>query len=158
MTEGPGDEGRTPRPGQGAGSPPRRLPPGAGVLLGLLALAWVVVPTVLVLGIAWDAVSWAGSLPFAGNTTWHEQAVAHERAVWATVVGAGVPLVGVVLGLVWRRGALVAVSGIAAAAGLAGGFTLLRLVSPSEAPAPVPDNRPPVCQEHSGGDTRCPGG
>ena len=41
---------------------------------------------------------------------------------------------------------------------LGGPLLAIGSVSPEVPDVPVRDDGPPVCQEHSGGDNRCPGG
>ena len=75
-----------------------------------------------------------------------------------TVRGACVAAVGVVLGLWWRRRSVLAVSATAVAVSLVVGLLSYAIAAEDQPDRPEWEDRPRVCQEHSGGDTRCPGG
>jgi hypothetical protein len=130
---------------------PRRARTLGRVALPLLGIGWVIATAWLVLAAFGASLTFFGELP-----TPEEQAATRRLLLAAAVVGTVVPLAGLLLagslrsraGL-WTFGVLLVLGGLLA--GLVG-LSLYR----DRAPAPTP--RPTVCQEHSGGDTRCPGG
>ena len=116
---------------------------GAGLLLTpLLALQSVT-----------DLWTFLGEQPTAAD---HERAQRH--ALLATLVAAGCPAAAWVLGARWQRGAVQVLFGVGAVLGLIGGLLLHGLVSPEQPAAPVREDGPRYCQEHSGGEATCPGG
>jgi hypothetical protein len=122
--------------------------------LVLLWTAWVLVPAGLVVAAMGSLLSFFGELP-----TEAEQADARRLFVLAGVTAAAIPVVGLIVSLRARRQASATAFGCAAALGLlAAGVLAVGTVRP------VPGSAVPVhdlggaCQEHSGGDTRCPGG
>jgi hypothetical protein len=138
---------------------------GGGCLLGgvfaLLVLAWGLGTPVLAYG------AMIASAPFFGEQpTAEELAQTHRLLLGALACGVLVPLAGVALALWSRRKA--AAIGFAAAlvisllAGTAAGLVskdaarMVRdgLLPPTSTSVPGPGG----CQEHSGGDNRCPGG
>jgi hypothetical protein len=132
-----------------AGRPART----SSAALVLIWLAWVLAPPLLVLGGA------VGSAPFFG-----QQPTAAERAqsttlyLVAAALALGLPFAGLVL--TWRTRKVAAACFGAALVVVAVPVALLLGPELGNAgPAgPSPDPGPPVCQEHSGGDNRCPGG
>ena len=120
--------------------------------LVLIWLAWVVVPPLLVFGGAIGAAPFLGEQPTAA-----EQSQATTLFVVAAVLALGLPLLGVVL--TWRtRKAAAACFG---AAVIVVSIPLALLLAPEfrgDGGGSTLDHGPPVCQEHSGGDNRCPGG
>jgi hypothetical protein len=63
-----------------------------------------------------------------------------------------------VFGLWWRRRQALAASCAAVVVALAVGVTTYALAAEDQPDRAEWEDRPRVCQEHSGGDTRCPGG
>ena len=131
------------------GGRPTRTSPAALVLIWL---AWVLVPPLLVFGGA------IGSAPFFG-----EQPTAAERAQTTTLylvavaLALALPLLG--LALTWRtRRVAAACFGAALIVAAVPAGLLLGQEFRGAGGGPAPDSGPPVCQEHSGGDNRCPGG
>ncbi|HET6394713.1 MAG TPA: hypothetical protein VFG13_17940, partial [Blastococcus sp.] len=78
--------------------------------------------------------------------------------VVAAVVALGLPFLGLLL--TWRTRKVAAACFGAALVVVAIPVALLlgRGLGNAGPDGPAPDPGPPVCQEHSGGDTRCPGG
>ena len=97
------------------------------------------------------------SAPFLG-----EQPTAADRSqsaalyLVAAVLTLGLPFVGLLL--TWRTRRVAAACFGVALAVVAIPAALLLGRGDAGLDGPVPDQRPSVCQEHSGGDTRCPGG
>jgi len=120
----------------------------------LLWLAWVLVPAGLVAAALGSLLTFFGELP-----TEAEHAEARRLFVLAAVVAVAIPVVGLILSLRTRR------QGSAAAFLFAGGIALVAAVllvvgMANQQPRSAIPSRDPggVCQEHSGGDNRCPGG
>jgi hypothetical protein len=120
----------------------------------LLWLAWVLVPAVLVVQALGSLLTFFGELPTAA-----EQAEARRLLVIATVVGVAIPVVGLIMSLRARR------QGSAAAFAVAGSLAFIAFVvvvvgtAPAAPRSAIPSRDPGgACQEHSGGDNRCPGG
>jgi hypothetical protein len=134
-------------------APPRRRS-RARFLLPLLAAAWVVAVPVLALEAFGQSVAFFGESPTAA-----ELAATERLLEIAAAVAVGLPLLGLVVALAIRsRGGtwtfvVLLVLGLAFA--LIVGWNV-HLRHRNDPPAPVP--RVTTCQEHSGGDTRCPGG
>ncbi|MBB3677137.1 hypothetical protein [Modestobacter versicolor] len=122
-------------------------------VLVLLTAGWLLGTPVLALGTALDTWHLYGEPPAPA-----EYATAQRHAVLTTAVAAGLP------GLAWwlavrsQRSVAPTVYALAAVLGLVGGLVLYGMVSPDAPDAPVRDDGPRVCQEHSGGDATCPGG
>ncbi|MFW3171825.1 hypothetical protein [Geodermatophilus sp. CPCC 206100] len=122
-------------------------------LLVLLWLAWLLVPPLLLFGAAITAAPFFGETPTAA-----ERAEAQTLTLVALLLVIGVPLLGLVLTWRSRRAAAWAF-----AVALLGALALGAAALPSgwwrSGDVPVQtDGGRPACQEHSGGDTRCPGG
>jgi hypothetical protein len=130
-------------------------------VLGLLGAAWALGTPVLAFAAMFASAPFLGEQPTAAET-----AQSHRMLLGALACGILVPLVGAVLGLGSGRklAAVVfaAALGISLLAAAATGFLSrdsLRtfrdeLLPPTSTSVP----RPVPCQEHSGGDNRCPGG
>jgi len=122
----------------------------------LLVLAWLIVPAYLVFGAAVAGAAWLGEQPSPA-----EQAQA-VRLLWAAAAAAiGFPLIGFVIGMWARRPGLLWAFGVMTALGLVAAAVVLepQLRDAREAWQQQQYSRSPVhCQEHSGGDNRCPGG
>ena len=135
-------------------APARRSGPGWAVAtVALLTAAWLLVTPVLALQSLTDLWTFLGDQPTAAD---HERAQGH--ALLATLVATGCPTVAWLLGARWQRGAVQVLFVAGAVLGLVGGLLLYGLVSPEGPPAPVRDDGPRYCQEHSGGEATCPGG
>jgi hypothetical protein len=122
--------------------------------LVLLWLAWVLVPLLLAGSALGNLLTFFGESP-----TEAEQAQATRLLVLAAVAAVAIPAVGLIVSLRARR------QGSAAAFVVAGGLSLLAAVAvvggtaPEEPRSAIPSHQPGgACQEHSGGDNRCPGG
>jgi hypothetical protein len=131
------------------------------VLFGLLAVAWAFGTPVL--GYSW---MFAAAPLFGDQPTAAELAQAHRFLLGTLACGFLVPCVGLLLAaLSGRRWAAAAFAGALGLSLLAAG-TLgllsrdsLRSLRNELAPPTSTSVRPPAyCREHSGGDTRCPGG
>jgi hypothetical protein len=148
------DPGEAEPEGAEAPVPPRWLQP----VMVVLAAVWLLAGGVLFLQIVGDLLSRAGqlALPLTGGTEWLGQSEAQRHAVYYVVVGAGLPAIGLLLALRWRRGVAVALFGGGAALCLLCGIGMYALVTPDG--PPTREDRPPVCQERSGGGNDCPGG
>ncbi len=122
----------------------------ARALLWVPGVVWLAgTPLLFVLAVA-------QSLTFLGEQVSPEQQRATTVGlIWAAVFCAGAPIVGfVVAGLARSRRAL-RLYGVAIVIGLLPGLYWTAQV---DARNPPPVERVSTCQEHSGGDTRCPGG
>ena len=132
----------------------RAAAPGWAVpTVALLTVAWLLVTPVLAIGSLTELWTFLGEQPTAAD---HDRA--QRRALLATLVAAGCPAAAWVVGARWQRGAVQALFAVGAVSGLVGGLLLYGMVSPESPPAPLRDEGPRICQEHSGGDNRCPGG
>ncbi|RBY81881.1 hypothetical protein [Blastococcus sp. TF02A-26] len=120
--------------------------------LTLLWIAWVVVPAAVALEGLQLVVTFLGD-----SATDAEQAHARSLFVRAAVLAVVIPVVGLVVGLATRRRGNAIASGVAVA--LSGLVALVVAVAAAAAvPEEVPPREPTGCQEHSGGDSDCPGG
>jgi hypothetical protein len=120
----------------------------------LLWTAWVPVPAGLVIAALGSLLTFFGELP-----TDAERADARRLLVLAAVVAVAIPVVGLVLALRIRRRGSATAFGCALAVGVVAGLVLIAGTAPRVPRSAVPTPRPGgACQEHSGGDTRCPGG
>jgi hypothetical protein len=122
-------------------------------VLTLLTAVWLLLGPLLALGSVLDLVTFFGDQPTADD-----HARAQRHALLATLVATGCPAGAWYLAVRWPRPVAARVFGAGAVLGLVGGLLLLFVVSPHEPDSPVRDDGPPVCQEHSGGDSTCPGG
>jgi hypothetical protein len=120
----------------------------------LLSLAWVLVPLGLVVSAMGSLLSFFGELP-----TEAEQADARRLFVLAGVAAAAIPVVGLIVSLRAHRQGSATAFGSAAALGLLAAAVLVVGTARPEPRSAIPVRDPGgACQEHSGGDTRCPGG
>jgi hypothetical protein len=100
---------------------------------------------------------WAGISIFGGPPTQHMLDRRAGLLTAAFVVGTAGPLAGIAVASYTRQAAAGVIYGVVLAATLA--ITTLSHISRDATEDPLPTPRgPQVCQEHSGGDTRCPGG
>ncbi|TFV53820.1 hypothetical protein [Blastococcus sp. TF02A-35] len=137
----------------------RRLPPWAVLVLVGLGAAWLVSAvdlTASLIGALYDQAT--NGITFFGEqpTEWGGRDEAQGdalRLAWISLL----PTAGLVLALNRRRPVLAALYGAAALLGLVAALVAHDWVTPDQ-PSWQQDDRPRVCQEHSGGDTRCPGG
>ena len=130
-----------------AGRPDKTSP----AVLVLIWLAWVLVPPLLVFGGAIGAAPFFGEQPTAA-----ERSQATTLYLVAAVLALGLPLLGLVLSWRTRRVAAACFGAALVVALVPVGLLLAEEVRGAGTYAPDPG--PPVCQEHSGGDNRCPGG
>jgi hypothetical protein len=117
----------------------------------LIWLTWVLVPPLLLFGGAVTSAPFFGEQPTAADRS-------QSAALYlvATVLALGLPFVGLLL--TWRTRRVAAVCFGVALAVVAIPVALLLGRGDAGLDGPVPVQGPPVCQEHSGGDNRCPGG
>ena len=135
----------------------REQPRWAAPLLTLVVFVWLV----LSWRTGWAAVGHLGDRledtfflwPFTSPAYSAEEAQDDALRFTTTAV---IPLAGAGLALLGRRRLAAAVLVTGAAIVLVLGLFLHALATPDE--SEPDDNWPPVCQEHSGEDTRCPGG
>jgi len=122
-------------------------------LLVLLWVGWVLVPLGLVVAAVARVLTFFGDSPTAA-----EQAAANRYLVSAVLVAIAVPFAGLLISA-WtdRRASAVAFS-LALAVGLLAAVPVVHAVAPDRAPSAIPSHSGGGCQDHSGGDTRCPGG
>ena len=120
----------------------------------LLWLAWLLVPANLFVAAVTSVPLFTGEEPTAA-----EEAQANRLFLLAALVAVAIPVVGLSMSLRARR------QGSAAAFVLAGGMALIAAVllvvgmAKPEPRSAIPSRDPGgACQEHSGGDNRCPGG
>ncbi|SDS87807.1 hypothetical protein SAMN04488543_2564 [Friedmanniella luteola] len=125
----------------------------AGVLLPLLGLGWFVGGGLLVLRAVGESLTFLGESPTAEELARSARSLA--AAAW---VAAGVPVLGLVLAVLTRRRAATVLFTVLLVLGLASAG--LVAADRHRARLREPQPRAPVtgCQEHSGGDTDCPGG
>lgn len=98
----------------------------------------------------------AQSVTFLGEQVSPEQQRATAVGlVWAAVCCAGAPMVGFGVAGLARSGRALRLYGVAVVIGL---LPVLYWGAHVDARNPPPVERVSTCQEHSGGDTRCPGG
>ncbi|MBB3677136.1 hypothetical protein [Modestobacter versicolor] len=141
---------------------PARRPAGwSTAALVLVVVVWLVLT-------GWQWLQWAGAATDLATPDlfdiWPDssappgpdpaRAEAQQHARLATLLGAVPPGLGLLLALACRRTLAAVVLGAGAVLGLCLGLWMHGVVTP-EAPEPP---GPRVCQEHSGGDTTCPGG
>jgi hypothetical protein len=118
-----------------------------------LALGSLMVAPWLLLGALFGSWDLYGQAP-----TDAESAAAQRHAIAATVVGGGCAGLGWLLAVRWRRRLAQLLFGTIAVVAFLGGLLVHEAVTPDLPGTPVRDRGPTVCQEHSGGDNRCPGG
>jgi hypothetical protein len=131
------------------------------VLLGLLGMIWALGTPVL--GYSW---MFAAAPLFGDQPTAAELAQAHRLLLVTLACGFLMPSVGLLLAaLSGRRWAALAFAGALGLSLLAAGQlgllsrdSLRSLRDELTPPTSTTVRRPIPCQEHSGGDTRCPGG
>ncbi|MGY1740875.1 MULTISPECIES: hypothetical protein [unclassified Blastococcus] len=125
---------------------------GTTAFLALLWAGWVLVPVGLAVAALGNLLTFFGEQP-----TEAEQADARRLFVLAAGVAVAIPLVGLVASLrAQRRGSAVAFGCALAVAGVVA--LAVAVAAARAAPDEVAPREPGGCQEHSGGDTRCPGG
>jgi len=119
-------------------------------LLVLLWLGWVLVPPGLFLASVAQVPWFSGEPP-----TVAEQAAANRYVMAAVLVAIVIPTAGLLVGWRTSRRRNAVAFGVALAIGLVLAVPMLASM-PEAQPTPDAPARH-VCQEHSGGDTRCPG-
>jgi hypothetical protein len=131
-------------------SGPARTSPAALVLIWV---AWVLVPPLLVFRAAITSAAFFGEEPTAA-----ERSQSATLYLVAAALAVGLPFVGLLL--TWRsRKVAAACFGVALlVAAIPVALLLAEAYRDADLSRPAPDPGPPVCQEHSGGDNRCPGG
>jgi hypothetical protein len=122
-------------------------------VLVLIWVAWVLVPLLF----AGAAV--ASLVTFLGEpATPAEEASADRLFVAAAVTAVCLPLAGILLSALRDRRGSAAAFSVALGVGLLASVPVFQVVLPDRAPSAIPSHSGGGCQEHSGGDTRCPGG
>jgi hypothetical protein len=123
-------------------------------VLVLIWLAWVLAPLLLAGAAVASGISFLGEQPTAA-----ELAQADRLFVAAALTAVCLPLAGILLSA-WRdRRASAAAFAVALGVALLASVPALHAVTPGPAPSAIPTHSGGgACQEHSGGDTRCPGG
>jgi hypothetical protein len=130
---------------------PDRSGSGTPALLALLWVGWFLVPPVLFLA-AMAQMPWFS----AESPTVAQEAAADRYLVAAVLAAIAVPLIGVVVSLRTARGVHAVVFGVALTIGALLAVPVLGEAQDDRWNPDAPAR--PVCQEHSGGDNRCPGG
>ena len=130
-------------------------PAGTGTaVLVLLWIGWVILPPVLLVGSLLSTWNLYGEPPSPGQ----EQ----QASVWgaaAAGLALGLPLLGIWLSARADRSGSALAFAVALTLGVLAVGLVAHLLQAPEPRSAVPVDRGPVgCQEHSGGDTRCPGG
>jgi predicted exporter len=102
--------------------------------------------------------AFASGFTFMGTPTAERLAAAKRYSTAALLVGTIVPIVGITAtaytgqrGLRWLFGIVLTIT-------LIGGLAWAEHLSDERRLPPAPSGPPAGCQEHSGGDNRCPGG
>jgi hypothetical protein len=143
----------------------RSRPSWRSAALVVVAVAYLAVAVHGVFTVVGDLLSWAGENAIriggeshiAGESPSSGREALRENVLVLTRHASCVAGIGVVLGLWWGRRLAVAVFGGALAVALVVGLTTYALAAKDQPDRPVWEDRPPVCQEHSGGDNECPG-
>ncbi|MGY1805143.1 hypothetical protein ACI78T_17810 [Blastococcus sp. SYSU D00922] len=136
----------------------RRSPLWQNAVLAVVALAYLVTAVHGAFTVAGDLLGWAGDNAFsiAGESRSTGRAVLREDLLALTLRAACIAVIGVVLGLWWRRRLVLTTSAAAIAVALVVGLGSYWLAAEDRPDRPEPEPR--FCQEYSGGDTECPGG
>jgi hypothetical protein len=126
----------------------------ARFLLPLLGAAWVVTVPALVLDAFGQSLAFFGESPTAA-----EMAATERLLEIAAAVAVGLPLLGLVVALALRSRSGTSAFVVLLVLGLAFALLVGWNVHLRHRNDPPPPSAPvTTCQEHSGGDTRCPGG
>jgi hypothetical protein len=121
--------------------------------LVLIWVAWVLVPLLLAGAAVASLVTFLGEPPTSA-----EEASGDRFLVAAATTAVCLPLAGILLSA-WRdRRVSAAAFSVALGVGLLASVPVFQVVVPDRAPSAIPSHSGGGCQEHSGGDTRCPGG
>jgi hypothetical protein len=106
-----------------------------------------------------DLLSWAGdNVHFFGDTTPSTgRENLRDDVLSVTRQLACVAAIGLVLCLWWRRRVAVLLFAVAALVGLVAGLVVYAIAAEDQPDRPAWEDRPHVCQEHSGDGNRCPG-
>ncbi|GAA2987195.1 DUF6234 family protein [Actinokineospora diospyrosa] len=124
--------------------------------LSWLLLVWVLLFCTWLFGVPLLVLQAAFTGAFTPVDTAADLAERDRLTMWAEIVAVGVPLVGVLLAAITRRRAPAVVFGILLFLSVAvAGYNWAYDARHNPAPATTPEPR--ICQEHSGGDNRCPG-
>jgi hypothetical protein len=123
-----------------------------GALLALLWVAWLLVPAGLVLAAIGEVLTFLGQQPTAA-----ERVASDRYLLAAAVTVVCLPVAGIVLSAALDRRVSAVAFSVALGVGLLLSVPVLRTFASGPAPSVVPSH-PGGCQEHSGGDARCPGG
>ena len=131
-----------------------------GAVIALVALAYLVTAAQGAVTVVGDLLGWASDSfwNWSGRSTSDGRQDLRSGVLATTLRACCLAGIGVVLGLWWRRRLVLAVSAVGVAAALVVGLGSYWLAAEDRPDRPEGDDGPRVCQEHSGGDTRCPGG
>jgi hypothetical protein len=137
-----------------------RTPAWRSAAFGVVAVLYLVTAAQGALIVVGDLLGWASDSfwNWAGSTTPSGREELRDDVLGLTVRGACLAGAGVVLGLWWRRRQMLAVSGAAVVVALVVGMTTYALAAEDQPDRPSWEDRPRVCQEHSGDGNDCPGG
>ena len=125
---------------------------GLTAVLVLIWVTWVLAPLLLAGAAVASGITFLGDLP-----TPAAEARADRLFVAAALTAVCLPLAGIVLSAVRDRRASAAAFAVALGIGLLASVPVYRIVVPEPAPSAIPSHSGGACQEHSGGDNRCPG-
>lgn len=133
--------------------PETRRSGGVTATLVLIWVAWVFAPLLLAVAAVGSVVTFLGEQPTAA-----EQAQADRLLVAAALAAVCLPLAGLVLSAWHERSGSAAAFAVALGIGLLAVVAVLHGVGRGPAPSAIPHHSTGgACQEHSGGDNRCPG-
>jgi hypothetical protein len=139
---------------------PPRSPVWQRVVIGVVAVVYLVTAAQGAVVVIGDLFGWATEdfITFGVSDPSTGRQELRDDVLGPTVRAVCIAAVGVVLGLWWRRRPVLAVSGAAVVVALVVGLTTYALAAEDQPERSEWEDRPRACQEHSGGDTRCPGG
>ncbi len=128
---------------------------GPGTTTGLVLIwgAWVLVPLGLAIAAFLSVLTFFGEQPTAA-----EKDHAVRLLVAAVLTAVVVPVLGILLSAHTDRRKSAVAFCIALSLGLLSSVPVFVAIESDQEPSAVPSHSGGGCQEHSGGDTRCPGG
>lgn len=122
-------------------------------VLVLLWVAWVLVPLGLAVTAFLSVLTFFGEQPTAA-----EKDHAARLLVAAVLTAVAIPVLGILLSARTDRRKSAVAFCIALSLGLLSSVPVFVAIESDREPSAVPSHSGGGCQEHSGGDTRCPGG